>query len=642
MRYSLTCALLGIFAVQSLALPTSSLVSRVTHERRDVSQQRRWTRGSPLEPEHVLPVRIGLKQSNLDKAMDYLLEVSDPRSSKYGKHYTAEQVSSIFEPANDTVEAVKAWLIAAGIPEGTISQSSNKGWIQFDASVQDIEQLLEAKYYYYEHPGSDRQHIGCDEYTVPAMVADHIDFVTPGVKFAATQSMSSLKKRGIKSPSRRPVHKKAPADVLARVLAAPDATDDCDSMITPACIKAIYNISDPVLHDSSNTLGLYEFGDIYAQQDLNLFFENFAPNIPSGTGPIAAFVDGATAPTSQRNAGLESSLDFDIAYPLIYPQTITLYQTDASQFEGDRIGLFNNFLDAVDGSYCTFSSNGETGDDPTIDPVYSSGSKQCGVYKPANVISFSYGLVEADYPTNYQQRQCNEFMKLGLQGVTIVFASGDDGVADRNGPCLGPQETIFSPDYPDCPYVTMVGATVLPSGSSVGDPETAVTSFASGGGFSNIYAQPSYQLDAVNAFFANHNPPYKSYSSLNGTLGAGGGIYNRIGRGSPDISALGDNAVIVAEGFEFLEGGTSMSAPLVASIFTRINEERLAVGKGPIGFVNPTLYAHPEVFNDITVGNQALGGCGTNGFSAVSGWDPVTGLGTPRYPELLEVFLALD
>ena len=154
-------------------------------------------------------------------------------------------------------------------------------------------------------------------------------------------------------------------------------------------------------------------------------------------------------------------------------------------------------MDAIDGSYCTYSSNGETGDDPKIDPVYASGQQQCGAYNPANVISFSYGLVEADFPANYQKRQCNEFMKLGLQGVSIVFASGDAGVSDRNGACLGTNQDIFSPDYPDCPYITMVGATTLPAGSSVTDPETAVTSFSSGGGFSNVYAQPSYQQAAL-------------------------------------------------------------------------------------------------------------------------------------------------
>lgn len=153
-------------------------------------------------------------------------------------------------------------------------------------------------------------------------------------------------------------------------------------------------------------------------------------------------------------AGGESDLDFTISYPIIYPQNSVLYQTDdlnyATGIEGGG-GFLNTFLDAIDGSYCTYSAFGETGD-ASIDPVYPDplltgyeGQRQCGVYKPTNVISISYGgkycclagtqgavadadLVteqEDDLPTNYQQRQCNEFMKLGLQGVSVVIASGD-------------------------------------------------------------------------------------------------------------------------------------------------------------------------------------------------------------------------
>jgi tripeptidyl-peptidase-1 len=85
-----------------------------------------------------------------------------------------------------------------------------------------------------------------------------------------------------------------------------------------------------------------------------------------------------------------------------------------------------------------------------------------------------------------------------------------------------------------------------------------------------------------------------------------------------------------------------MSTPIVASIFTLINEERLAAGKSPVGFVNPTLYANPQMFNDVTIRNQSfVPQCGTNGFSCVPGWDPVTGLGTPKYDAWLEVFIAL-
>jgi tripeptidyl-peptidase-1 len=74
MRYSFIGAVLGAFAVQALALPSPAYVSHVIHEKRD-AVQRRWVRGNAVDPDHVLPVRIGLKQSNLENGMDYLLEV---------------------------------------------------------------------------------------------------------------------------------------------------------------------------------------------------------------------------------------------------------------------------------------------------------------------------------------------------------------------------------------------------------------------------------------------------------------------------------------------------------------------------------------------------------------------------------------
>ena len=288
------------------------------------------------------------------------------------------------------------------------------------------------------------------------------------------------------------------------------------------------------------------------------------------------------------------------------------------------------------GSYCSYSAFGEKGNSP-LDPPYPDtqsggykGSLQCGVYKPTNVISISYGGQEYDLPANYQQRQCNEFMKLGMQGISILVASGDSGVAgpagdDNANGCLGPNGKIFSPDFPaTCPYLTTVGATYLPPGKNVNkDEETAVTRFASGGGFSNIYPIPSYQAAAVAHYFATSPPPYSYYtisSTNNNSFGANGGIYNRNGRGYPDVSAVGDNIVIFNMGAPILIGGTSASAPAFAAVLTRINEERIAKHKPTVGFVNPTLYQNPGALHDITTGSNP--GCGTNGFAVAKGWDP--------------------
>lgn len=246
-------------------------------------------------------------------------------------------------------------------------------------------------------------------------------------------------------------------------------------------------------------------------------------------------------------------------------------------------------------------------------------------------------------------------MKLGLIGVTTVTSSGDSGVASRGNYCWGAHHDVFVPDDPVvCPYVTAVGATTLPAGRKVGDAETATTSFSSGGGFSNIYLTPDYQKDAVGKYLLRHNPNYFAYNTSDGKIPPASGKYNRGGRGYPDIAALGDNGLVVSGQEIYLSGGTSMSAPIIGAIFTRINEQRLNLGKGPVGFVNPALYkayaTQKNFYNDITEGNQALGGaasdrgpsaCGNNGFSAVQGWDPVTGLGTPNYPAWEKYFINL-
>ena len=173
---------------------------------------------------------------------------------------------------------------------------------------------------------------------------------------------------------------------------------------------------------------------------------------------------------------------------------------------------------------------------------------------------------------------------------------------------------VFAPQFPaTCPYITSIGATYLPPGASAfADEEVAVTSFPSGGGFSNIFNQSEtpYQQSAVADYFAQDLVNYKYYESTdNSSFNANGGIYNRIGRGYPDFAAIGDNGkstckcfliwrivltlprivIIYNGGVVTPIGGTSAAAPTFASILTRINEERLAANKTTVGFVNPLL-----------------------------------------------------
>lgn len=319
---------------------------------------------------------------------------------------------------------------------------------------------------------------------------------------------------------------------------------------------------------------------------------------------------------------------------------------------------FNTFLDALDGSYCNKTDYNITGNS-AIDGVYPDpadggykGPLACGTFKPTRVISVSYGVSEYDAPVNYTKRQCNEFLKLGLQGVTFVWASGDYGVAsypgdDSDSGCLGTNQTVYNPSFPTCPYVLNVGATRLYPTQTVNVSESAMEApevdvgFASSGGFANYFPVPDYQKSTLATYFKNHDPNLPSYNVNTdaSNIGANGGVYNRIGRGFPDVSANGASLSTFLNGTAVHSWGTSLSAPIWGSIITLINQERTAAGKGPVGFINPTLYANPGAFNDIKNGSNP--GCGGPGFAAVEGWDPVTGLGTPKYPSLLKLFLSL-
>ena len=661
---TLSVAALGALSQLTSALPSPG---HSVHEKRDTLGNK-WSKRERIPARARLPVRIGMSQSNLDRAHEYLMDVSSPNSKNYGKHWTQEEVIAKFAPSTEAIDATRDWLVASGIARHRITHSDNQGWLAFDASTEEIESLLDTEYYHYEH-ATHGSTVGCDEYKLPNHVRRHVDFVSPGIKLAPSGKPS---KRNMKRNEKRAVRHNKKLQVPSLGVDEPKfklpnvtgALASCDEIITPECIRALYHVPKGNLSDSCNSLGIFETGTTYSKEDMDLFYSRFAPEIPNGTYPKHVLIDGATAPSSTMEASGEADLDFQLAYPLIWPQGTTLFQADDANVEEDFTygsGIFNTFLDAIDGSYCNYTAFNITGNSPGIDPKYPdkrpdgyNGTLQCGVFQPTNVISISYGVQEADLPPAYQQRQCNEFLKLGLQGVTVVLASGDEGVEgrlsdDSNGTvdgCLGPNHAVFNPSYPaTCPYITTVGATMVFPNKTVNDPESAAYDpnwrqlFSSGGGFSNIYPIPEYQKDAVAAYFTDSDPGYKAYG-MNDTIGAHGGIYNNQGRGYPDVAAVGDNIATYVQGEFFSNGGTSASAPIFASIVNLINEERIAAGKGPVGFINPVLYANPGAMNDITNGTNP--GCNTTGFSAVKGWDPVTGLGTPSYPRMLDVFMGLD
>lgn len=573
------------------------------------------------------------------------MDVSHPASENYGNHLSKEEVHSLFAPADETVEVVKDWLLGSGLlSENDIIQYENKGWLAIDMPARHAESLFGTKYYEHE---DDKGHvrIGCDEYYLPAHVSNHVDFVKPGVKLSAPLKKRKFQKRSAAEISSSRTH--GPTGVKPHhypewtmptaAWGLPSELQNCGVNITPTCIKALYHIPPARLAQPENAMGLYETYDAFSIGDISLFFKNFAKNVPVNTKPFVVSVDGGTAPVSPndtRNGG-ESDIDLDLSISLIYPQSVIVYQVDDlpnASGETNTTGFLNTFLDSIDGSYCDYTAFGITGDSPGIDASYPDsedggfkGKLECGIYELTRVVSISYGEAEVYLPKPYVERQCNEILKLGLQGHSILVASGDYGVASFPGSnnnaegCLsasGMNGTIYNPDYPSgCPYITSVGATRLYPNETVNDPESAMqvnltafnlvtgtgpTSppydfFATGGGFSNLFAPPKYQAADVANYLKQDLPfqslPYYEINAEATNVGQNGGLYNRIGRGYPDVSANGAfllTYVNLTQGTFF---GTSLASPIFGAVITLINEERTLVGKGPIGFINPALYA---------------------------------------------------
>ena len=126
------------------------------------------------------------------------------------------------------------------------------------------------------------------------------------------------------------------------------------------------------------------------------------------------------------------------------------------------------------------------------------------------------------------------------------------------------------------------------------------------------------------------------------------GLFNPKGRAFPDVAAIGQRVEIIDAGGSVLVAGTSCSSPIFASVISLLNDELISAGRSPLGFLNPFLYSEvgSAALNDIKSGEykeigilMILGadvslsgmpskgsnpGCDTNGFPALTGWDPVS------------------
>ncbi|KAJ7202253.1 peptidase S8/S53 domain-containing protein [Mycena haematopus] len=225
---------------------------------------------------------------------------------------------------------------------------------------------------------------------------------------------------------------------------------------------------------------------------------------------------------------------------------------------------------------------------------------------PPTVFTTSYANEEADLTQSASTSVCNGYMQLAAIGISMIFASGDGGAADNQVGC-----TSFVPMFSStCPYITSVGGTFF-------QPPTAFASSA--GGFSNYFPVPSYQAADTSAYLESIGDEYS-------------GMYNPNGRGFPDVAAEWE--VFIVNGFI---GGTSCASPIFASFIALVNDRLIAAGKPVLGFLNPFLYSTGKGgLDDITTGQSSGCSGSTGGWNSATGWDPISGLGTPDFAGMME------
>ena len=114
--------------------------------------------------------------------------------------------------------------------------------------------------------------------------------------------------------------------------------------------------------------------------------------------------------------------------------------------------------------------------------------------------------------------------------------------------------------------------------------------------------------------------------------------FNIGGRGYPDISFASANFMVVVGGTFYEFSGTSASSPSIAALISLVNAQRNRVGLGFLGYVNEAIWRDSTTFaNDVSIGNNSCTGsclqCCSQGFQTAIGWDPVTGVGSIKFPE---------
>ncbi|KAI5286953.1 vesicle formation at the endoplasmic reticulum, partial [Ascosphaera atra] len=234
---------------------------------------------------------------------------------------------------------------------------------------------------------------------------------------------------------------------------------DCQTEITPDCIRRLYKMEDfvPTPHPK-NKLGVSGYLQEYAnKKDLATFLKKYAPKFAKDQFKFVSIENATNPQNDTADDSAEANLDVQYA--------IGLSNADAIFYGTPGHGPLVPDLDIPK------PSKDDT--EPYLDQLHYLLSLPND--ELPSVLSTSYGEDEQALPKDYTDSVCHGFAKLGARGVSIIFSSGDAGPGQTCQTNDGRNQTRFNPTFPGaCPYVTSVGGTHQVA------PEEAAT-FSSGG-----------------------------------------------------------------------------------------------------------------------------------------------------------------
>jgi len=226
-----------------------------------------WTHLGPAPDSHIIGLRIGIKQANIDSLIEQLYEVSDPAHERYGMHLSKQEVEDLVRPAPESVELVENWLEAHGIDfesdECDLQRSPAGDWITVSVPVRKAEEMLDTEYGVYQHKRDlSNLVVRSLSYSLPRALHDHVDVVTPTTMFGTMRPMRSIS--FFAPPDKVAISESSGGQTVPGPSGFPVPLS-CNTTVTPTCLMDLYGTAGytPVSIDK-NSIGIAGYLDEFA------------------------------------------------------------------------------------------------------------------------------------------------------------------------------------------------------------------------------------------------------------------------------------------------------------------------------------------------------------------------------------------